>query len=37
VELPNIENVNEVLLNGKSARGSVPELMGRELKSEHWR
>jgi glycerol-3-phosphate dehydrogenase (NAD(P)+) len=37
VELPIIEKVYEVLFTGKSARGAVPELMGRELKSEHWR
>jgi glycerol-3-phosphate dehydrogenase (NAD(P)+) len=37
VELPIIEKVCEVLFTGKSARDAVPELMGRELKAEHWR
>jgi glycerol-3-phosphate dehydrogenase (NAD(P)+) len=37
VELPIIEKVCDVLFTGKSARDAVPELMGRELKSEHWR
>ena len=37
VELPIIEKVCEVLFTGKSARDAVPELMERELKSEHWR
>jgi glycerol-3-phosphate dehydrogenase (NAD(P)+) len=37
VELPIIEKVHDVLFTGKPARDAVPELMGRELKSEHWR
>jgi glycerol-3-phosphate dehydrogenase (NAD(P)+) len=37
VELPIIQKVCEVLFSGKPARDAVPELMGRELKSEQWR
>jgi len=37
VELPITQKVCEVLFSGKSARDAVPELMGRELKSEQWR
>jgi glycerol-3-phosphate dehydrogenase (NAD(P)+) len=37
VELPIIQKVCEVLFSGKPARDAVPELMGRELKAEHWR
>ncbi len=37
VELPIVQKVCEVLFGGKSARDAVPELMGRELKSEQWR
>ena len=37
VELPIIEKVYDVLFTGKPARDAVPELMERELKSEHWR
>ena len=37
VELPIIQKVHEVLFSGKPARDAVPELMGRELKSEQWR
>jgi len=37
VELPITQKVCEVLFSGKSAREAVPELMGRELKSEQWR
>jgi glycerol-3-phosphate dehydrogenase (NAD(P)+) len=37
VELPIIQKVCEVLFSGKPAADAVPELMGRELKSEQWR
>ncbi len=37
VELPITAKVCEVLFTGKPARDAVPELMERELKSEHWR
>jgi len=37
VELPITQKVCEVLFSGKSARDAVPELMGRELKSEQWK
>jgi glycerol-3-phosphate dehydrogenase (NAD(P)+) len=37
VELPIIQKVCEVLFSGKPAPEAVPELMGRELKSEQWR
>jgi glycerol-3-phosphate dehydrogenase (NAD(P)+) len=37
VELPIIQKVCEVLFSGKPPRDAVPELMGRELKSEQWR
>ena len=37
VELPIIQKVCEVLFSGKPASEAVPELMGRELKSEQWR
>ncbi len=37
VELPIIQKVCEVLFSGRPAREAVPELMGRELKSEQWR
>ena len=37
VELPIIQKVCEVLFSAKPARDAVPELMGRELKSEQWR
>jgi len=37
VELPITQKVCDVLFSGKPAREAVPELMGRELKSEQWR
>jgi glycerol-3-phosphate dehydrogenase (NAD(P)+) len=37
VELPIIQQVCEVLFNGKPVRDGVAELMARELKSEQWR
>jgi glycerol-3-phosphate dehydrogenase (NAD(P)+) len=37
VELPIIQQVCEVLFNGKPARDGIAELMARELKSEQWR
>ena len=37
VELPIIQQVCEVLFNGKPARDGIAELMARELKAEQWR
>ena len=37
VEIPIIEQVSAILLEGKDPRAALESLMGRELKSEEWK